>query len=470
MRNTLIFVALGSALVGAAVTSPPALAQDCATPSSAAVLALDLGRLERAYDGMDPTTVQAVARDVRGYLPCLAEPVDRALAGRLHRAFGLQAWLDRNTAGVTPARLFFAAARDVDSDYTFPPDLVGPDDPEQREYIAFALGAGRREKVTIPSGWEFRVDGRPDAERPLDWPTLVQWLDADGRLVLSRYLLPADPTPAPPGAPVAKAPEPPPAPVATAPPAPAPTAPAPPPATVEREPPPFLLVGAAVGVWQVQWEQRDKETNPDDIYGQDAVGGAASPGVALTANVHARRLPWFGWNAEVALGRLTVDRLTLCENEDLDCRGQPTVTWLDGRTLLTARAPIRLGARTFLAVSGHLGIGFDTPLLIDADGQVGNALQAPSYALNGSMMVPLVFGGELGLLAHNAQVRLRYLEERATWGHWGTHVDADLSWRLAGATYLRLGADLSFRDGVVVYGARHIENRIGGVVGIDLGF
>lgn len=181
-------------LLFAAAAVPRSAAAECTSRVSVDMVAFDLGRVESSWNN-DEDAVRRATDSVRAAIPCLGEPLTPAVAARIHRAMGLRAWLDRKDPGTVPARLWFAAARNVEPDYSFPPDLVAPEDPERREYIAVPVGDGRTTEVKSTKETSAHFDGIRTSRRPEEWPTLYQLLDANERLLTTAYLMPGEEIP-----------------------------------------------------------------------------------------------------------------------------------------------------------------------------------------------------------------------------------------------------------------------------------
>lgn len=157
----------------------PTTAADVLTPLADA--AAKFGAME--VDGFLSDTDQAFAA-----LPCLSEKADRALAAEVHRMRGLRAMVDRDP---DLARRAFAAARAIEPGYGFPVSVVPEDNLIRAEYSALNATTGALAPVPEPGGGALSFDGRDTGNRrPTEFPTLVQYVDADGKVVTTAYLLP----------------------------------------------------------------------------------------------------------------------------------------------------------------------------------------------------------------------------------------------------------------------------------------
>ncbi|MEQ1505666.1 MAG: hypothetical protein ABMB14_25760 [Myxococcota bacterium] len=167
---------------------------DAACPrgtSSAELVALIEGA-RSAYGNLDMVGFHAAMVTLDGAVPCLTDEVTAHLAAEVHRYQGLRGFLDRNP---TSARTAFAAARALEPNFKFPESLVPAGNPVLVEYVAIDPDAGVRLSVADPVDGRILFDGRPIAERPRDFPTLVQLVDGDGQVSSTGYLWPGDPLP-----------------------------------------------------------------------------------------------------------------------------------------------------------------------------------------------------------------------------------------------------------------------------------
>lgn len=184
----------------ASATANPT-ATPCPTPTPLPDLVSHLDAAEAAYGAFELETFETLSTRVFAELPCVSVAISPAIAARLHRLAGLDAYLDRD---LPAAELAFAAARRADPDTApFPAALV-PSDPGQPEWAAFEavdLSSGVRAPTPAPRGATLRFDGAADPSRPVSWPTLLQ-VEQRGQIALTAWLSPADPTPPLPTAPL----------------------------------------------------------------------------------------------------------------------------------------------------------------------------------------------------------------------------------------------------------------------------
>lgn len=172
---------LVSLLVGTAAAS------DCDT--SWAELEPQLDGVEAAW-GISEDAFQAGMTRVEAGVPCLTEVLTPARAARIHRAEGLQAFLERD---LDRARAAFAAARAADPAYAFPVAMVPAANPVRTLYDSAAT-TGATVPLPPPAKGKVALDGVVTRARPTDRATLFQ-LGADAP-THTAWLAPKDPTPA----------------------------------------------------------------------------------------------------------------------------------------------------------------------------------------------------------------------------------------------------------------------------------
>jgi len=165
----------------------------CPEPIPADVLDARVTSAEVAYGDLDVDGFRRAIEETALAVPCLHVVIAPSLAARTHRALGLGLYVDGEEARAAEA---FAAARSVDSTIDLPAALVPPGHAVRDLFVRIDLSSGTRAEVPPPaSGW-LAFDGTRGDERPSDWPTIAQVLDADGAVVASDYALPGEPLPA----------------------------------------------------------------------------------------------------------------------------------------------------------------------------------------------------------------------------------------------------------------------------------
>ena len=169
-----------------------AYAGACADQSSIAELNRSMDKAEAAYGGLDLDGFMASSDLLRTDLPCLGEPMTRVVAERIHRIEGLRGYLDGDRRAASQS---FAAARALDPEYSFPDTLVPPGYPEFELYNALDLTLGSTTKVDPMIDGYVLLDGKVGNDRPTDWPTIVQVINEDGEVVVTKYVRPGEPMP-----------------------------------------------------------------------------------------------------------------------------------------------------------------------------------------------------------------------------------------------------------------------------------
>ncbi len=162
--SALIVLTLGLAgdALAACPVEPTALARDL-DHASASYLDLDLDGFTGRFDA------------IRAELDCLTGTLDSAQAAKLHYAFALRAFLDRDQD-----RMLRAVRGVLAADPTFAPSPEVAR-PGNGLFIAFELAAHRREPITIPlPEGRWVVDGQVAAtEVPIDGNAVVQRVDIE---------------------------------------------------------------------------------------------------------------------------------------------------------------------------------------------------------------------------------------------------------------------------------------------------
>lgn len=160
---------------------------DCGQAVTTTDLVAMLEGAEWAYSQADLRGFSQASERIRTQIPCLSEALPRNTAARVHRAVGLRGFVDRDPDVSTRA---FAAARVIEPAYTFPSAMVPAGNPVFADYNAVAVEAGEYVDVLAPADGYLVFDGRPDTSRPRFWPTLVQFVSAEGQVTDTFYLWP----------------------------------------------------------------------------------------------------------------------------------------------------------------------------------------------------------------------------------------------------------------------------------------
>lgn len=163
----------------------------CDAPADTTAITSAISDAEATFADLDIAAFKEATDRIRAVIPCLQDPVTRRVAAEVHRFLGIRAFGDRDPAAPT----YFAAARSIEPDYVFPPELIPEGNPLHQVYRSIDLTTGRSVPVSEPAGGYLQFDGRSGAERPAAWPTLFQRFDSSGAVVDTRYLHPGDPLP-----------------------------------------------------------------------------------------------------------------------------------------------------------------------------------------------------------------------------------------------------------------------------------
>lgn len=170
------------------LAGPPAVAADCPTASDAASAEAAAGEVVTAYLALDEAAFIEGRDHLRAALPCLDGALEPPAVASVHRAMGLIAFTDGDTARATRA---FLAARRLDD--RLPAGL----DDANLPHMAFWNDADPtipRQERSIGGnavGW-LLVDGTEATRAPTDAPYLLQQLDERGQVLLSTYAWPDD--------------------------------------------------------------------------------------------------------------------------------------------------------------------------------------------------------------------------------------------------------------------------------------
>lgn len=150
-----------------------------------------LTEARRALERLDTGAFVAANDRLDGLLPCLGEPLSRHLAAELHRTKGIRAVTERNP----DAERYFAAARAIEPAYKFPSTLIPEGNPVRTSYAAFDLTKGGFDALAPPRDGTLTLDGATKLYRPTDWPTVAQYMSAEGAIQWTEYLAPGTPFP-----------------------------------------------------------------------------------------------------------------------------------------------------------------------------------------------------------------------------------------------------------------------------------
>jgi hypothetical protein len=172
-------------------TAAAAFAAECPRTISTAELDRLLADARRSLERLDTRQFVETTDAVDLALPCLGEPITRHLAAEIHRTKGIRAVSERDP----DAERIFAAARSIEPAYKFPSTLIPDGNPVRIEYSRFDLATGTVERLPDPAGGSLMLDGTSNLWRPIAWPTVAQYLAADGAVSWTAYVTPGTPMP-----------------------------------------------------------------------------------------------------------------------------------------------------------------------------------------------------------------------------------------------------------------------------------
>ncbi|MEZ4319858.1 MAG: hypothetical protein R3F61_20275 [Myxococcota bacterium] len=149
---------------------------DCPSPASVSEWRSTLDSAASAFAGLDTDGLDAGVERAQLGLACLDGAIAPEDAVRFHLLHGLALY----TRGAREdARASFAAARAVDPAARLGFDLV-PEGHEVHEVVERATAGSATETVERPETGRLLFDGRESLARPVERPTLAQWVTADG--------------------------------------------------------------------------------------------------------------------------------------------------------------------------------------------------------------------------------------------------------------------------------------------------
>jgi hypothetical protein len=163
-----------------------------ACPSTSAVLNATLEHAESAFVELDASRLRSDAGDVTREALCLSDRPGRGTIARLHRVVGLAAFIDQDDER---ARSAFAAAKLIEPEYRFPAELVPDGTPAAELYASASATPAATAPIPAPRDGRVEIDGEPASARATDRPALALIVGADGAVVASAYVWPADPLP-----------------------------------------------------------------------------------------------------------------------------------------------------------------------------------------------------------------------------------------------------------------------------------
>jgi hypothetical protein len=168
------------------VLAATAFGSDCERRLSTAELDGMLAEARRSLEKLDTETFVETTDALDLAIPCLGEPLTGHLAAEIHRTKGIRAVSERDPQ----APWVFAAARAIEPAYKFPSTLIPDNHPVRLAYAQVDLSKGQVAALLPAAEGTITLDGRQNAWRPMDWPTVAQYLGADGAVLWTTYLRP----------------------------------------------------------------------------------------------------------------------------------------------------------------------------------------------------------------------------------------------------------------------------------------
>ena len=147
----------------------------CDAEATNASLGAVLDEAMVAYESLDVEGFSGATRRATDTLPCLSEVITPALAARLHRFRGLEAFVQRD---LEMAELSFAAARALQPTYELPESLVPAGHPVLTHYQARPLEDFERVDVARPATGSLWLDGERGTSRLTGLPVIFQLEDS----------------------------------------------------------------------------------------------------------------------------------------------------------------------------------------------------------------------------------------------------------------------------------------------------
>lgn len=187
MRTLSLLLSIGFGLLG------PGRALACEERSSVADIDATIDALDAAYARADSPAFDKARRDLGPLLDCADEVLPRSLIARVHRARAFAAFADRDLVVLTYA---FSAAKVLEPEFRFPPDLLPPSHPLQQHYDEAPLDLTSI-PFTAPREGYLLLDGSATEERPANRAVVMQFIAGKGEVVATSYLLPEDRFPPP---------------------------------------------------------------------------------------------------------------------------------------------------------------------------------------------------------------------------------------------------------------------------------
>jgi hypothetical protein len=165
-----------------------AQAADCAMPLPAVIFESQLSDVEQALNAKNLAQMSQRLTELEKQVPCIAQPITAAQAGRYHLIHGINLWISKES---TTAKLHFSAAKAAAADIGIP-TTVFPSAHQIHE--TFATAPLIDDAETFNGTGQTFFDGAESDQRPLYRPTIFQ-AGLDGKIAVTQIVLPGEPLP-----------------------------------------------------------------------------------------------------------------------------------------------------------------------------------------------------------------------------------------------------------------------------------
>ena len=165
-----------------------AAATDCALPLPAVIFESQLADVEQALNAKNLSQMSQRLAELEKQVPCIAQPITAAQAGRYHLIHGINLWISKES---TTAKLHFSAAKAAAPDLGIP-TAVFPAAHQIHE--TFSTAPLIEESETFDGEGDTYFDGAQSDQRPLYRPAIFQ-AGLDGKIAVTQIILPGDPVP-----------------------------------------------------------------------------------------------------------------------------------------------------------------------------------------------------------------------------------------------------------------------------------
>ncbi len=159
------------------------MATACEGERTLAALLVTMDEAEAQF-GVDAERFRQATDGTVAGAECLAEVVTPSIAARLHRIVGLRAYVDQDNEAAARA---FAASRRLEPAYVLPLAMAPEGHPLRGAYQQIDVGSTATTRLPTSPEARWLADGRLDGVRVAEWPTLLQRVDAAGRVLDGDY-------------------------------------------------------------------------------------------------------------------------------------------------------------------------------------------------------------------------------------------------------------------------------------------